>query len=506
LSVKAPVPRRSAAAGFVLVGFLLLTPFLTAQNVVDLSWSGDSGQISGYNVYRSNVSGGPYSKLNSNLDTETTYTDSAVLPSHTYYYVTTAVNSQGQESGYSNETQASLPGHQGGGNEQLLYVFGQEGMEGPVLPEAGLTFDKAGNLYGTSKTGGAYNQGTVFELAMGSNGWVQTVLYSFTGGGDGGQPTAEITFDGAGNIYGTTSAGGSGSCSSGCGTVFELAPSSGGWAETVLYSFTGGTDGAQPYAALVMDPSGNVYGTAAAGGNIGSNCSSGCGVVFKLAPASGSWTQSVLYSFAGGSDGSSPLSALILDPSGNLYGTTYSGGSYGKGTVFEVSNTANGWTESVLRTFTGASDGASPVGGLVFDSAGNLYGTTFQGGANGYGVAFELSPIGQGSWREKVIHGFGNTPSANPAATLIFDPAGDLYGTTLQGATLTSCGGGCGTLFKLTPNSKGFWAFAAPHLFGRGEDGYHPNGRLVMDASGNLYGTTQAGGAQNAGAVFEITP
>ena len=152
--VNSPVPRRRATAALVLLSFLSLTPFLAAQKVVDLSWSTDRGQIAGYNVYRGDFSGGPYSKLNSSLDSATTYTDSAVLPSHTYYYVTTAVNSLGEESAYSNETQASLPGHLGGGHEQLLYVFGQPGRRRAVLPQAGLTFDKAGNLYGTTSAGG----------------------------------------------------------------------------------------------------------------------------------------------------------------------------------------------------------------------------------------------------------------------------------------------------------------------------------------------------------------
>jgi uncharacterized repeat protein (TIGR03803 family) len=490
--------------GFVLLSFLALSPFLAAQKFVDLSWNPDSGQISGYNIYRADVSGGPYSKLNANLDPVFSYIDTAAQSSHTYYYVTTAVNSLGQESGYSNETQASLPGREGGGHEQLLYVFGQQGEQGPVLPQAGLTFDKAGNLYGTSKSGGANNQGTVFQLAMGANGWVETALYSFTGGTDGGQPIAEVAIDASGNLYGTTSAGGTGSCNGGCGTVFELTPSSGKWTETVLYTFTGGSDGGQPYAGLVMDAGGNLYGTTEGGGDSDSNCSSGCGVVFELAPGSGSWTQSVLYRFAGGNDGASPYDRLTFDAKGNLYGTTYAGGAHDKGTVFELSNSANGWTESVLRAFTGAGDGASPIGGVVFDAPGNLYGTAFQGGAKGYGVVFKLHSNSGGGWQEKVLHSFGNAPSANPSSTMVFDANGNLYGTTLGGAALTSCSGGCGTLFELMPNPSGTWEFRARHVFGRGEDGYHPTGRLIMDAAGALYGTTQAGGAQNAGTVFEV--
>jgi uncharacterized repeat protein (TIGR03803 family) len=227
-------------------------------------------------------------------------------------------------------------------------------------------------------------------------------------------------------------------------------------------------------------------------------------VVFELTPGSGTWTQSVLYSFAGGNDGASPYDSLTFDAKGNLYGTTYSGGPYDSGTVFELSNSANGWTESVLRAFTGAADGSSPIGGVVFDAAGKLYGTAFQGGALGYGVVFNLVPNSGGTWQENVLHSFGNSPAANPSATMVFDGNGNLYGTTLAGASLASCQGGCGTLFELMPNASGTWGFKTRHLFGRGEDGYHPSGRLIMNATGTFFGTTEAGGAQNAGTVFEI--
>ncbi len=499
-----PAPNwRVAACSFFLLIVLAFPSLLAAQKVVSLSWTPDQDQVAGYNVYRGDVSGGPYAKVNTSLDPNTIYTDSTVLPSHRYYYVTTAVNSLGQESTYSNESTVTVP-NGGGGSEVTLYGF--SGSSGPSQPMAGLTFDKNGNLYGTTKMGGTYSQGTVFEMTPGSGGWTQTILYNFTGGHDGAQPSAELLFDASGNLYGTTTAGGTGSCSAGCGTVFELTPSSGGWTETVLYAFSGGNDGSNPYAPVVFDTAGSLYGTTIQGGTIGSNCSAGCGVVFRLTPASGTWNESVLYSFAGGNDGSYPYASVIADASGSWYGTTSAGGSYGKGTVYKLTSGSSGWTETLLHTMTGGLDGSSPYGPVVLDAAGILYGTAIQGGSAGYGVVFEILPNSHGGWRERVIHNFGNAPSANPASALMFDPSGNLYGTTQQGGGLTSCGGGCGTLFKMSPGANGAWTFTVRHLFGRGADGYRPNGRLVQDSSGNLYGTTQAGGPQGAGVVFKTAP
>jgi uncharacterized repeat protein (TIGR03803 family) len=393
--------------------------------------------------------------------------------------------------------------HRRGGKEKALVSFSGSGE--PSLPYAGLTFDKAGNLYGTTQLGGAYNQGTVFELTPSSAGWTVTVLYSFPGGHDGSQPTANVILDASGRLYGTTSSGGGGSCSPGCGVVFELAPVSGGWRESVLYAFTGGGDGREPQGDLVFDAAGNLYGTTLLGGNTATNCSSGCGTVFKLTPGIGGWTQSVLHAFAGGNDGASPYAGLTFDTAGNIYGTTSAGGASGKGTIFKLSP-SGGWTESVLYAFTGGPDGASPRGGLILDAAGNLYGTAFQGGTTGYGVVFELLPNSRGAWEEKELHRFANAPAANPISGLIFDTAGNLYGTTMLGADLNSCAGGCGTLFRLTPASSGGWTFHVLHAFGRGTDGYKPSGKLISDAAGNLYGTTQSGGNHGHGVVFELAP
>jgi uncharacterized repeat protein (TIGR03803 family) len=502
-----PFPQLKVAIRCLLIArFLILSSLLTAQNkqaVVDLSWQQDTDQVAGYNIYRSDVSGGPYAKINPALDTNTTYVDSTVVAAHTYYYVTTAVNSVGQESGYSNESQAMVP-NGGGGNEFTIGNF--NGNSGSGQPSAGLTLDKNGNLYGTTKTGGTYNQGTIFKLTAGSNGFTQTVLYNFTGSQDGAQPAAEMIFDSTGNLYGTTTAGGSGSCNGGCGVVFELMPSSGSWSESVLYSFTGSADGAQPSAALIFDSAGNLYGTTVLGGNLGSNCSTGCGVVFKLTKESGGFTESAVYTFAGGNDGAYPYASVVFDASGSLYGTTSGGGSYSKGTAFKLAPNGSTWTETVLHTFTGANDGASPYASLVLDSTGTVYGTAAQGGASGYGVIFKILPDGRGGWKEGLLHTFGNKPAATPMAGLLFDSTGNLYGTTQMGGTFTACGGACGTLFQLAPTPNKSSSFKTLHQFGRTGDGYRPVGRLIEDSAGNLYGATQMGGPQNSGTVFQLKP
>ncbi|HSY64702.1 MAG TPA: choice-of-anchor tandem repeat GloVer-containing protein [Terriglobales bacterium] len=490
------------ASLFSLLSFPFF-PALAAAHSVNLSWDAStSQQVIGYNVYRGANPGGPYTQINSILDPNTSYTDGTVQSGQTYYYVTTAVNSDNTQSEYSNQAEAVIPGG-GSGSENALYNFA--GGSDPKLPYAGLVFDKAGNLYGTTELGGTDNQGTVFEISRNANGtWTETVLYNFTGSSDGGQPYGSLVFDAAGNLYGTTNFGGSANCNLGCGTVFKLTPGSGGWTETVLYTFTGGSDGREPYARLLFDATGNLYGTTLLGGNIGSVCSSGCGTVFKLTPGSSGWTESVLYAFQGTADGASPYDGLAFDAAGNLYGTANAGGASGYGVIFKLTPGSSEWTEGVLHAFKGENDGKYSYGDLILDAAGNLYGTAYQGGGAGYGVVFELQPNSQGRWTEKVLHAFVNTPAGNPVAGLVMDTAGNLYGTTMLGATQSSCGGGCGTLFKLALVSGGGWTYKVVHVFGHGTDGYHPTGDLILDSAGNVYGTTQAGGAQGSGMVFEI--
>src|SRR5215472_13944033 len=339
-------------------------------------------------------------------------------------------------------------------------------------PGAGLMADPAGNLYGTTFNGGASGQGTVFQLGPSGN---MTVLYSFTGG-DGSHPRASLIADAAGNLYGTTINGGANDA----GTVFQLTPSG---ILNVLYSFTGGSDGALPWAGLIADAAGNLYGTTYGGG------ASGQGTVFQLDP---SGTLTVLYSLTGGND-ASPWSGLIADAAGNLYGTTEGGD--GPGEVFQL--TPSGIL-NVLHNFTGR-DGAIPHGGLLFDGAGNLYGTTHNGGASAaYGTVFQLTPSGT----LNVLHSFtGGSDGAYPEAGLIADMAGNLYGTTASGGS-----GGQGTVFQLTPSG----ALNVLYSFTGGSDGGRPAADLIADAAGNLYGTTASGGATascpgGCGTVFELT-
>jgi len=501
-----PVRRLTPQSKFIACLFtfssLLSCPVLAAAHSVSLSWDAStSQQVIGYNVYRGPNPGGPYTQINSSLDPNTSYTDGTVQSGQTYYYVTTAVNSDNTQSEYSNQTEAVIPGG-GSGSENALYNFA--GGSDPKLPYAGLVFDKAGNLYGTTELGGTNDQGTVFEITRNANGtWTETVLYNFTGSADGGQPYGSLVFDAAGNLYGTTDFGGSANCNLGCGTVFKLTPGSSGWSETVLYTFSGGNDGREPSARVGFDAAGNLYGTTLQGGNISSVCSSGCGTVFKLTPGSSGWTESVLYAFEGGADGASPYAGLTFDAAGNLYGTASAGGTSGSGTIFKLTPGSNGWTETVLHAFSGGSDGKNPYGDLILDSAGNLYGTAFQGGA-GYGVVYELSLNSNGAWKERVLHGFANLPAGNPVAGVVMDSGGNLYGTTMLGESESSCGGGCGALFKLSPASGGTWSYKVVHVFGQGTDGYHPTGDLILDSASNLYGTTQAGGAEGSGLIFQI--
>jgi uncharacterized repeat protein (TIGR03803 family) len=326
----------------------------------------------------------------------------------------------------------------------VLYSFGgKHGNE----PNGGLVFDGAGNLYGTTIEGGTYSDGTVFELTpQASGGWTEKVLHSFGNGTDGIGPRGSLVFDGAGNLYGTTYDGGKYYLYG--GTVFKLTPKvDGSWKEKVLHSFGNGADGDQPYANLIFDAAGNLYGTTFVGGTYNG------GTVFELTPqAGGGWTESLSYSFGGGTDAAMPYAGLIFDAAGNLYGTTVEGGAYSGGTAFELKPQAGGgWTENLLYSFGKGKDAAAPSAGLIFDASGNIYGTTSEGGTYGGGTVFELTPQAGGGWKEKVLHSFGNgTDGDRPNANLIFDAAGNLYGATSEGGTNND-----GTVFELTPQAGG---------------------------------------------------
>ena len=372
-------------------------------------------------------------------------------------------------------------------------------------PNAGLTFDTAGSLYGTTHGGGTnHNHGSVFKLTPNADGtWTESVIHSFSGTPDGYWPSAALIFDTAGNLYGTTYRGGVWDS----GTVFELVPNSDGtWTENILYSLLGWywKDGQFPQAGLIFDGAGNLYGTASTGGlcNQGYDC---YGVVFERTHnPDGSWTESLPHEFyRDGLDGVYPSDALIFDAVGNLYGTTYSGGTYfWYGTVFKMKPNGDGtWTESVLYGFTGGNDGANPYAGLVFDAAGSLYGTASQGGAYGGGVVFKLTPNRNGTWRQRVLHQFAGKEGSAPVAGLIFDPAGNLYGTAAGGGAY-----GYGVVFRMQHKPIGGWSYRVLHSFRNATDGAYPGAGLILDEAGNLYGTTEGDSKQTFGTVFQITP
>jgi len=405
------------------------------------------------------------------------------------------------------------------------------GGKGGGFLSSALIFDQAGNLYGTAYAGGSCrtgNCGLVFELTPdGRGGWKEKALYRFKGGTDGSNPYASLIFDAAGNLYGTTVIGGAYNS----GVVFKLAANTdGSWTETVLYSFcslTNCRDGSFPEAALVLDQAGNFYGTAYEGGNLSACDGVGCGVVFRLAQnASGGWVETVLYAFCsitGCLDGALPSARVIFDQVGSLYGSTQSGGDCHSqscsGVVFKLKPQADGsWTENVLYSFcsqTKCHDGIDPFG-LVFDGAGNLYGMTAAGGNRygncnheepGCGLVFELMPKANGKWAESVLYRFTSVGGNNPSGDgpLIFDQAENLYGTTSYGGNTKCSGEGCGVVFELSTQPTGGWKKTVLYRF-TDVGGSHPSAGLIFDAVGNLYGTTFGDRVKTFGSVFEITP
>ncbi len=306
---------------------------------------------------------------------------------------------------------------------------------------AGLIFDTAGNLYGTTVGGGTHDSGVAFELTPGSQGWTETVLYNFCslpGCKDGGSPMSGLTRDEAGNLYGAAYA------------AFELSPGDTGWTETVLHDFTGQHgDGEGAYAGLILDAAGHLYGQTQHGGT-SKNCDGGCGTVYELQRASGGgWKEHILHDFdTGGDDMAFPVGALLLDKTGSLYGTA-GGGTYADGAVYTLRKQPDGrWKAAIQYSFTGGANGDQPGGGVVMDKAGNLYGTTVAGGDPNCecGVVYKLEPQAGGKWKYTVLHTFAGYDGAQPAANVILDGKGNLYGTTITGGA-----GGAGVAFELTP-------------------------------------------------------
>ncbi len=380
----------------------------------------------------------------------------------------------------------------------VLYEFNRGAGGGQ--PYAGLTMNAAGNLYGTTEYGGSGpdgGYGVVFRLSRAGSGWLDTPLYAFQGGSDGEYPLSGVVIGPDGALYGTTSGD---NVYGSYGTVYRLTPPPTAcasflcpWRETVLYRFSGGSDGANPsYGNLAFDHAGNIYGTTIFGGGAG-DCGygPGCGVVYKLTPSGSGWTETAIWDFGVGG-GNFPASGVTLDSAGNLYGTT----TYP--TVYELSPSGSGWTETTLSEL----DGSYPAyGGLVLDPHGNLFGTT--GGFQGAGNVYELSPS-NGGWTMSTLYTFSGYEG--PLDTPTLDAAGNVYGTSYATGPYEE-----GQVFKLTP-SNGSWIFTDMHDFNGSSGGGEPVGGVVFDASGNMYGTTSAGGTGGSqcnggcGTVWEITP
>lgn len=376
-------------------------------------------------------------------------------------------------------------------------IYSLAGDEDGEYTDTDLVIDSAGDLYGSSVLGGTFGSGTVFQLTPSANGWIHTVLYSFTGGADGGEPYKGVTLDAQGNIYGTAVTGGTGACEGGCGVVYKLTQTGGAWTQTVIYSFTGGDDGSGPGAGLTIDDQGNLYGVTPTGG------ANGLGTIYQLSPnQSGNWDFTVIHTFTGGADGATGSAGRLLLHGGDLYGVATAGGVHGQGVAFELApSQVGGWRFRTIYAFQGEPDAGFPYGGLLSDRSGNLYGTTYYDGANDLGSVYELFRVA-GKWQEKVLYSFqGGSDGQSPISTLVSDAAGNLYGTTSEGGA-----GGFGTIFKLTPSSSGTWTESVVHSFRGPPDGSFPYNGMVGDGAGHFYGATVHGGVADDGSIYEFRP
>jgi uncharacterized repeat protein (TIGR03803 family) len=383
-------------------------------------------------------------------------------------------------------------------SEQVLYSFA-DGMDGGG-PDSRLVFDRSGNVFGTAHFGGITSCGgqvgggcgVVFKLTPApSPPWTETTLHAFADGSDGGFPNAGVILDRKGNVYGTASTGGSNTCSIGCGLVFELLAGS-GYTETVLHTFTG-VDGQFPNAVLLAGSDGNLYTTTWFGGAHGS------GTVVQLVPGGNGWTENVLYSFMGTTDGLGPAAGVVQNARGDVFGTTYPYDGYNDGVVYELTHNKKGtWKDHTLLSFGNGTGGSDPYAGLVAGGDGSFFGTTIEGGSTGDGVIFELVPRPNGTWKERVLHTFSGADGATPYSGLSLDKSGNLFGATLFGGS-----GNAGTLYEMLRGKHGY-TFTPLYSFTGGADGKYPQAEPIVGHDGNLYGTAEEGGTSGNGVVYEL--
>lgn len=389
---------------------------------------------------------------------------------------------------------AALPA--GAATTQVIYSFG--GDEDGEYADTDLVRDASGNLYGSTVLGGEHGSGTVWQLHPNGDGtWTHSVLYSFTGGADGGEPYKGVTLDGQGNLYGTAVTGGGGVCEGGCGVAYKLVNNGGSWTQSVIHAFQGTDDGQGPGARLTLDDSGHVYGMAPTGGAYGA------GTIYEMKPRNnGGYKFKVIHAFTGGKDGSGGSAGALVLRGGSLYGAATAGGKNGEGTIYQLeSKPGGGWQFHGLYAFKGEPNAGFPYGGLAFDGLGNIFGTTYYAGADDAGTVYQLSDTGHG-WRERVLYSFtGGADGFGSIANVVFDTAGNIYGTTSEGGAA-----GMGVIFKLTPGANHSWSESVAHNFAGPPDGAFAYNGMVGDGAGNFYGATVHGGADDEGAIYEFTP
>ena len=409
----------------------------------------------------------------------------------------------------------------------VLHTF--EGGTDGAAPSMGLVLDQSGTLFGATAYGGSLKRngsgcGQVYALKLVGSVYQKTVVYNFKCTPDAENPSGALALASSGDIFGTTTSGGL-DCPNPCGTVFRLRPAGKKYTEVLLYRFTGGSDGAVPISGITLGGDGSLYGTTLSGGGF-TSCGEfwQCGTVFKLTANGSKYTESVLYSFQGGkTDGAHPVGAVTVDASGTIFGATVEGGggkckkgprgAIGCGTIFSLVPTGSGYREQLIYRFQGDNDGSFPQGDLTPDGSGGFYGSTLGGGAHcpfgGCGTIFRLVPAGSGAYSETVLFRFtGRKTGFWPNGGLVLGPSGELYGTTNRGGALcpTDEGRGCGVVFELVPGSPTYTELVLDRL--DGTEGALPFSGLVRDASGSLFGTAGFGGdpACNCGTAFRVTP